>query len=180
MQDPGGEQQEGVGDQVQQVDDAQKRWRKAEASGSLADVLLTELDAIVSLAAVPRAQAEDIFRLVDVLEDRREEYVVRLGSVVRTSPAGPGDRHYVRDLQSVDGDDVVARTNARSLSLGPNGKTDLRQIVLVERDTCAAADDQRGILPGLIDAIPDACERSHDRQQKRWNPDQLKEEQPTR
>ena len=58
------------------------------------------------------------------------------------------------------------------------GKRTLRQVVLVERDACAAADDKRGILPGLIDAIPDAGERTDDRQQKRWNPDQLEEDQP--
>ena len=66
-----------------------------------------------------------------------------------------------------------------ALAAAPMGKRTLRQVVLVERDACATSDDQRGILSGLIDAIPDAGERTDDRQQKRWDPDQLEEDQPT-
>ena len=122
MQDPGGEQQEGVGDQVQQIHDAEESGRKAEPSRRLADMLLIELDAIVTLAAVSRSKAECVFGLVDALEDRREKHVIRLGGVVRTGPPAPRDRHDVRDLQPVDRDDVVARTNARRFGFGPIGK----------------------------------------------------------
>ena len=143
----------------------------------LADMLLTELDAIVTLAAVSRSKAECVFGLVDALEDRREKHVIRLGRIVRTGPPAPRDRHDVRDLQPVDRHDVVARTNARRFGFGPDWKADSSQVVLVERNACAAADDKRRILPGLVDAIPDAGERSDDRQQKRWDPDQLEEDQ---
>ena len=107
-------------------------------------------------------------RLVDALEDRREKHVIRLGGVVRTGPPAPRDRHDVRDLQPVDRDDVVARTNARRFGFGPDWEADLSQVVLIERNACAAAGDKRRILSRLVNAIPDAGNRPDDRQQKRW------------
>jgi len=84
----------------------------------------------------------------------------------------------VRYLKPVDGDDVVTWTNARMPSVGTDRKADLREIVLVECDSGAASDNERAVLPGLIDTVPDTRKRPDDCQQKRGNPDQLKEDQP--
>jgi hypothetical protein len=147
VQDPGGEKQEGICDQMKEIDDSKQGGWQAESSRCLPDMLLSKPDAIVPLAAVSRAQSERIFGLVDTLEDWGEEDVVRLRRIVRTSPPAARNRDRVRYLKPVDGDDVVTWTNARMPSVGTDRKADLREIVLVECDSGAASDNERAVLP---------------------------------
>ena len=142
------------------------------------DMLLAELDPIVALAAVPGTKAEGVFGLVGALEDRRKQHIVRLGRIVWKRPAAPGHRDHARDLEPVDGDDVVAGLYPRGFGLRPDREADPRQVVLVEREPSAAADDQRAVLAGLVEAVPDAGNRAGDRQQQGRDPEQLEQEQP--
>ena len=92
----------------------------------LADMLLAELDAIVSLAAVPRSQAR-----MYIPTRRCPRGSARRGHSPSRSrrSAGP-DRaceigHHVRDLKAIDRDDVVARSNARGLGRGSDRESEL-------------------------------------------------------
>ncbi len=56
-------------------------------------------------------------------------------------------------------------------------ETDAGQVVLVERQTRPAADDQGAVLARLVEPVPDAGQRACDGQQQGRNPEQLEEEQ---
>ena len=81
VEDPGGEQQERVGEDVEQIDDAEHRGGKVQAARRLADVLLAGLH--MELADLPgrRAQGQVEVDRLTALHDRREQGVIGVGRV---------------------------------------------------------------------------------------------------
>ena len=142
MQDPRGEQQERVGDEVQQIDDAEQQRRQAEAARVLLDMLLAGLHLDNCASCRPaRADCRSRSTRLGALDERREKRVIGVGGVIR---AGPWPASEIGTTLAtgtvVDRDDVVARLDAGGARRRADREADLGQIVFVEDQPGAAAD----------------------------------------
>ncbi|QNP42762.1 hypothetical protein H9L15_11690 [Sphingomonas daechungensis] len=82
MEDPRREQQERIGNEVQQVDDVEEDRRQPEPAGGLVDVLLAKLRPEVAFRTVAGAQTDRKIGLVLAFDDRGEKGVIRFCRVV--------------------------------------------------------------------------------------------------